>query len=261
MSDATEHYETIAGCKTQFLRGGKGPTILFLHGGGGAGMWLPFFQKLAENYDVIVPEHPGFGRTDTPTWLDNVGDIANFYFEFIKKLGLKDVHLVGNSLGGWIATDMAVRNSTPLKSLTLLSPAGIYVQGKPPGDLFLWTPEQLMRNLFHNQEIPDQLLKLPVNEDERRRQMKNALTLAKVGWQPRLYDPNLRKWMHRIDVPTLIIGGDDDKIMPTPYGAEFQKLIPNSKLEIIKACGHVPQIEKPEETAALIVKHISGASR
>jgi pimeloyl-ACP methyl ester carboxylesterase len=261
MSDATEHYETIAGCKTHFLRGGKGPTLLFLHGGGGAGIWFPIFKTLSERYDVIMPEHPGFGRTDTPDWLDNVGDIANFYFEFIKKLGLKDVHLVGNSLGGWIGCDIAVRNSNPLRSLTLLAPAGIYVPGVALGDLFLWTPEQLMRNLFHNQAIPDQLLKQPVDAEERQRQMKNALTLAKVGWQPRLYDPNLRKWMHRIDVPTLIVWGDDDKVIPPAYGPEFQKLIPGSKLEIIKDCGHVPQIEKPEETAALIVKHISGASR
>ena len=119
MSEATEHYETIEGCKTQYLRGGKGPTVLFLHGGGGAGIWFPFFNSLSEKYDVVMPEHPGFGRSDTPPWLDNVGDLSNFYFEFIKKLGLKDIHLVGNSLGGWIAADMVVRNSTPFRSLTL----------------------------------------------------------------------------------------------------------------------------------------------
>ena len=111
MSDATEHFETVAGCKTHFLRGGKGPTLLFLHGGGGAGVWLPFFKTLAKRYDVIVPEHPGFGRSDTPDWLDNVGDFANFYLEFIQKLGLKDVNLVGTSLGGWIAADLAVRDT------------------------------------------------------------------------------------------------------------------------------------------------------
>jgi pimeloyl-ACP methyl ester carboxylesterase len=261
MSDATEHYETIAGCKTQFLRGGKGPTVLFLHGGGGAGMWLPFFKSLSENYDVILPEHPGFGRSDTPEWLDNVGDEANFYFEFIKKLGLKDIHLIGNSLGGWIAADMAVRNSTPFRSLTLITAAGIHVPNVPKGDIFLWPPEQLMRNLFHNQTIPEMLLKQPVDEEERKRQMKNSLTLAKLTWQPRLYDPNLRKWLHRIDVPTLIVWGDDDKLIPPAYGPAWRDLIPGSKLEVLKDCGHVPQIEKADETIALIFKHISGASR
>ncbi|HVG51306.1 MAG TPA: alpha/beta hydrolase [Xanthobacteraceae bacterium] len=258
MADATEHYETIAGCKTQYMRGGKGPTLLFLHGGGGAGIWFPFFQMLSEKYDVVMPEHPGFGRTDTPEWLDNVGDIANFYFEFIKKLGLKDIHLVGNSLGGWISSDIAVRNSTPFKSLTLITSAGIHVPGVAPGDLFLWNPEQLLRNLFHDQAFPEMVLKMPVDEEERKRQAKNSLTLAKVGWQPRLYDPNLQKWLHRIDIPTLIIWGDHDKIMPPPYGPAFQKLIPNSKLEVMKNCGHVPQLERPEETVGLIVKHISG---
>ena len=261
MSDATEHFETIAGCKTQFLRGGKGPTLLFLHGGGGAGVWLPCFNALSERYDVIVPEHPGFGRTESPEWLDNVGDLANFYLEFVQKLELKDVNLVGNSLGGWIAADLAVRNSNSLRSLTLITPAGIHVPGVQKGDLFLWTPEQLLRNLFFNQAIPDMVLKLPVDEDERKRQMKNALTLAKVGWQPRLYDPNLRKWLHRINRPTLIIWGDNDKLIPPAYGPAFRDLIPGSKLEVIKDCGHVPHIEKADETVALIVKHISGAQR
>jgi pimeloyl-ACP methyl ester carboxylesterase len=261
MSDATEHYETIAGCKTHFLRGGSGPTVLFLHGGGGAGIWLPFFKKLSDSYDVIVPEHPGFGRTDTPEWLDNIGDVANFYFEFIEKLNLKNIHLVGNSLGGWIASEIAVRNSSPLASLTLLAPAGIHVAGKPPGDLFLWTPEQLVRNLFHNQAMAEKIMQMPVDAEERQRQMKNALGLAKLAWQPRLYDPNLRKWLHRIALPTLIVWGDDDKLIPPAYGAEFQKLIPGSKLEIIKDCGHALQSEKPDEAAALISRHISGASR
>jgi pimeloyl-ACP methyl ester carboxylesterase len=261
MSDATEHFETVAGCKTHFLRAGKGPTLLFLHGGGGAGVWLPFFKSLAERYDVIVPEHPGFGRTETPEWLDNVGDMANFYLEFIRKLGLKDIHLVGNSLGGWIASDLAVRNTSSLRSLTLITPAGIYVPGVQMGDLFLWTPEQLIRNLFFDQGMADFVLKLPVDDDERKRQMKNALTLAKVGWQPRLYDPNLRKWLHRIDRPTLVIWGDNDKLIPPAYGPAFRDLIPGAKLEVIKNCGHVPQIEKADETVALIVKHVAGAQR
>ena len=141
MSDAKESTATVAGCKIDVMRGGKGDPLLFLHGAGGVGIWLPFFEKLSEHFDVIVPEHPGFGRSDTPEWLDHVSDLANFYLEFIDKLGLKGIHLVGNSLGGWIAADLAVRNTTPLRTLTLLAPAGIHVPGVPPGDIFLWTPE------------------------------------------------------------------------------------------------------------------------
>jgi pimeloyl-ACP methyl ester carboxylesterase len=260
MSGATEHYVTIAGCKTQYLRGGKGPTVLFLHGGGGAGIWFPFFNSLSEKYDVVMPEHPGFGRSDTPLWLDNVGDLSNFYFEFIKKLGLKDIHLIGNSLGGWLAADMAVRNATPFRSLTLITAAGIHVPGVPTNDIFLWSPEQLLRNLFHNQAIPEALLKAPVDEDERKRQAKNSLSLAKLAWQPRLHDPHLQKWIHRIDIPTLVLWGDDDKLIPPAYGPAWRDLIPGAKLEVIKDCGHVPHLEKAEESLAVIARHIAGAT-
>jgi len=259
MSEPKESYETIAGCKVQMLRGGKGAPLLFLHGGGGAGVWLPFFKSLAEKFDVIVPEHPGFGRSDMPDWLDNVGDFANFYLEFMDKLGLTGVNLVGTSLGGWIAADLAVRDSGPLRTLTLVAPAGIHVQGVPKGDIFLWTPEQTVRNLFADPAMVEMALKRTPDEEERRRQMKNALTMAKVGWQPRLYDPHLRKWLHRIDVPTLIVWGDSDKVIPPAYGPAYRDLIPGSRLEILKGCGHLPHIEKGAETVALVTKFIEEA--
>ena len=186
MSEPKETYETVAGCKVHVLRGGKGAPLLFLHGGRGAGIWLPFFKSLAEKYEVIVPEHPGFGRSDTPDWLDNVGDLANFYLSFIKQLGLKEINLVGTSLGGWIGADLAVRNSGALRTLTLVAPAGIHVNGVPKGDLFLWNPEQTVRNLFADEKLQEFALKQVPDEEERKRQMKNALTLAKVSWQPRL---------------------------------------------------------------------------
>jgi pimeloyl-ACP methyl ester carboxylesterase len=261
MSDAKESYETIAGCKVQMLRGGKGPTVLFLHGGGGAGVWFPFFQQLSDRYDVWMPEHPGFGRSDTPEWLDSVGDYANFYLDFIKQFSLRDVHLIGHSLGGWISADLATRNTSSLRSLTLMAPAGIHVPGVPKPDLFLWSPEQLVRNLVADPALADAILKMVPDEAERMRQMKNSLMLAKVGWQPRLYDPNLRKWLHRIDCPTLVLWGDKDAVMPPPYGPAYRDLIPGSKLVVIKDCGHLPHIEKTDEVLAAVTKFIDGAKR
>ena len=122
MSDATKSWETIAGCKINVLRGGRGAPLLFLHGARGAGVWLPFFKALSEHYEVIVPEHPGFGRSDTPEWLDNVGDLANFYLEFIAEARLAGASIwSATSLGGWIAADLAVRNNDPLRTLTLVA--------------------------------------------------------------------------------------------------------------------------------------------
>ena len=109
MAGVKETTLRVAGCGVSVKRAGQGAPLLFLHGGGGAPRWLPFMTSLAERFDVIVPEHPGFGKSETPEWLDTIGDLAFFYLDFIKQLGLERVHLVGSSMGGWIAAELAVR--------------------------------------------------------------------------------------------------------------------------------------------------------
>ena len=128
MADHTDEMISIRGCRIRVMRGGSGTPLLFLHGGGGAGIWLPSMAALAKKFDVLVPEHPGFGDSDTPPWLDNVADLANFYLDFLEQLDLRGVHLIGSSLGGWIAAELAVRNTSRLASLTLVGSAGIYVE-------------------------------------------------------------------------------------------------------------------------------------
>lgn len=258
MSEVTDSYETIAGCKTHIARSGKGPTILLLHGGGGPGYLTAFAQKLSARYDVVVPEHPGFGLSDTPDWLDNVGDYANFYLDFLSYLGLTQVNLVGHSIGGWIAADLATRNTSALRSLTLMCPAGLHVPSVIQPDLFLWTREQRIRNLVKSTAVAEAMLKMVPSDEENLRQAKNALTLAKVAWQPRFYDPNLRKWLHRIDKPTMVLWGDSDAVIPPAHGPAFRDLIPGSVLEIIADCGHAMQVEKADETIAALSRFIDG---
>ena len=107
-----ESFVTVAGCKTRLMRGGSGEPLLFLHGARGASAWLPFWETLSKRFDVIVPEHPGFGGSDMPDWLDNTGDLAYFYLDLIEALELTQVNLAGVSLGGWIAAEIAVRDDS-----------------------------------------------------------------------------------------------------------------------------------------------------
>jgi len=118
-----------------------------------------------------------------------------------------------------------------------------------------------VRNLFYDQAFAENMLKLTPDADERKRQAQNALTLAKLSWQPRLYDPNLRKWLHRIDRPTLIVWGDSDKLIPPAYGPAYRDLIPGARLEVIRNCGHLPHVEKTGELVATVVKFIEEAKR
>jgi pimeloyl-ACP methyl ester carboxylesterase len=201
LASGTNEIVRVAGCSVNVMRGGKGPPLLFLHGAGGVPLWQPFMASLSEHYDVIVPDHPGFGRSETPDWLDQLSDLAYFYLDFIDALGLDQVHLVGHSLGGWIAAEIAVRSTRRLRTLTLVCAAGVH---------------------------------------------------ADLAWHPRFHDPQLRKWLHRIDVPTLIVWGDGDKIFPKPYGEAYHHLIKGSRLEVLPACGHLPQVEKADAFVDLI---------
>lgn len=258
----TQTMETIAGCKVSVRRAGEGPPLLFLHGARGASAWLPFMDKLAQQYTVIVPEHPGFGDSDTPSWLLNVGDLAYFYLDYLDAQGLQGVHLVGTSLGGWIAAELAVRSCQHLSTLTLVDPAGIHVKGLPQkGDLFLWSPEQKVRNLFHDQAKADAALAAPVDEAEMERQLKNSLTTALLAWQPRFYNPQLTQWLHRISVPTLVLWGAEDKLFPAEYGSEFVKRIPNARLETFEGCGHLPHVECADRFVSTVSEFIKEASR
>ena len=250
---ARESFETVDGCKIRIMRAGKGAPLLYLHGARGISAWLPFMEQLSAHFDVIVPEHPGFGASDTPEWLDNVGDLAYFYLDALAALKLERVTLVGSSLGGWIAAELAVRSTARLARLVLSAAAGIHEKGLRKGDFFLWSREELVRNLFHDQKLAEEALKHEASEAELMTEAKNRLTTAKLGWQPRLYNPHLAKWLHRIDVPTLLIWGDDDKVIPTGYGPAFQKLIPGARLEVIKNCGHMPQIERTDDWVGKIV--------
>src|SRR5215468_11345894 len=119
----------LKGCNVALMRGGAGQPLLVLHGASGAGAWLPFMRSLADQFDVIVPEHPGFGQSDTPDWLDTIHDLAYFYLDVFDQLKIKGAHLVGNSLGGWLAAEIAVRNTAHLASVTLCNAAGLRVPG------------------------------------------------------------------------------------------------------------------------------------
>ncbi len=256
-----ELMETITGCKVRVMRKGKGEPLLFLHGAGASSDWLPFLDRLAEKFDVFAPEHPGFGRSETAEWLDSVGDLAFYYLDFLKHFDLEGVHLVGNSLGGWTSLELAIRDQSRLKSLTLVSPAGINLPDVPKADVFLWSPEQTVRGLFHSEELVKAVLSRPMGDDELDRVMKSAVTAARLAWQPPLYNPHLQKWLHRIDLPTQIIWGENDQLIPAAYGPAFQKLIKNASLTTIPNCGHVPQVECEPVFVKLVTDFIEGIAK
>ncbi|TMH92705.1 MAG: alpha/beta hydrolase [Betaproteobacteria bacterium] len=250
----SERFIEVDGCRLNLRRGGSGEPLLYLHGASGAPAVLPFMEKLAQRFDVLVPEHPGFGASDEPGWLENMHDLAYFYLDVLESLELRGLHLVGSSLGGWLALEMAVRDASRLKSLLLVGPAGISVPGVKPGDVFLWSPEELTRNLFFDPALAEKMLAQPMTPELLDVSLKNRHTVARLGWEPRMHDPFLRKWLHRVNVPVKIVWGEADKILPVAYAGEFKKLMPAAEVEIIPRCGHLPQAERPEEFCDIVMR-------
>jgi pimeloyl-ACP methyl ester carboxylesterase len=244
----------VDGCRTHLRRGGSGQPLLYLHGASGAPAIMPFMEQLAARFDVLVPEHPGYGLSDEPEWLENIHDVAYFYLDFLRHLGLYDVHIVGSSMGGWMALEMAIRDTSRIKSLVLVGPAGISAPGVQPADIFLMPPEEVIRSLFHDQKLAEQRLAEPVTPESLDIALKNRHTTARLAWEPRLHDPFLPKWLHRIDVPVKIIWGAEDRILPVAFTKEFSRLMPKAEIHIIAGCGHLPQVEKPDAFCEIVCR-------
>lgn len=258
MTSCSESKVEVRGCGVHLRRGGSGEPLLFLHGAGGMPGWMPFLDTLSDSFDVLAPDHPTFGLSDDAEWLDDMNDMALFYMDFIEAQGLDNVHLVGQSLGGWIALEIAVRSTQRIKSLTLVGSAGIRMKGLPAADIFMMDQEELTRSLLVNEKIIDTMLSQELTTDQEDIQIRNKVSTARLGWQPRLFNPSLRKWMHRINVPTHVIWGNQDKIIPPDYAEEFKRLIAGASVTMIDQCGHLPQVEQAGKFTEAVTGFITG---
>src|SRR5271165_1474395 len=196
MSNRVDSVIRIKDANFALHRAGAGEPIVYLHGIDGAQPALALMEMLARHHDVLLPEHPGFGASDMPQWFENIHDLAYYYLEFLDTLGLGRVHLVGHSLGGWIALETAVRDPARFESLTLISSAGIHVKGVPKGDLFMRAPEVVFRSMFASEAVAEAILKQRRPDDAIA--MKNRYAIARAAWHPPLFNPHLAKWLDRI---------------------------------------------------------------
>ncbi|MGI9612538.1 MAG: alpha/beta fold hydrolase [Acidimicrobiales bacterium] len=239
---------------------GDGDTpVLFLHGAGGVPAWTPFFSSLAAGRRLFVPDHPGFGLSPDADHLRDMSDYAMFYLDLLDALDVADVHVVGHSLGGWLAAEMAIRNENRVRSWSLIAPAGIRLRGKPMADIFIWSQEEGIRNLFQDQRLADQLLAQEPTPEQLDVMLRNRYTFAKLAWQPRGFNPALAKWLHRVTRPTTIVWGRNDQLLDYAYADLWRDHIPHATVELLDECGHLPIVEQAEATASHIAAHIDAA--
>ena len=249
MGYATE-FMTVAGARVRVLRGGPkgdggGAPVVFLHGAGGHTGWMAFLEELSVDFEVFAPEHPGFGESDDPPWLDEVGDLAFFYLDFLQTLGLDRVHLVGTSLGGWIAAELAVRSTARLATLTLVGAVGITAAGTPIDDIFRMPVAENLRRFYAAPGRAERRL-ADMSKIDMAAAAKNRATVVRLAYRPRFHNPSLAKWLHRIDVPTLLLWGDKDGLVPPRFGEAYRALIPAARLVVLPEAGHAPFDEQKD---------------
>ena len=211
----SEQKTTINGRAFSYRRsGGSRAPLLYLHGTDSLSHWPEFLDDLAKSYDVIAPDHPGFGGTETQDQLDDVSDLAYYYLDFIEALDLKGVHLAGHSLGGWIALEMAVRSQERLADVTLIASAGINVKGHHKADIFMIDPDEQARLAYADAAMGEKAAEQANVEKYQDAAITDRIAAARFGWNPRFFNPRLDRWLHRIKVPSLILWGEQDRIFP-----------------------------------------------
>jgi pimeloyl-ACP methyl ester carboxylesterase len=245
----------VRGTAVDMLGAGAGEDLLFLHGAGGAGRWLPFQERLAGRFRVRFPSHPGHGGSAAADWIEHISDLAFHYLDLLDVLRLDRVHLVGASLGGWIAAEIAVMASHRLASLTLIDPVGIKVDGWIYPFLFGMDLPEIVQTVFHNPMAALALAPPDQSVETLALQYRQGTAIARVSWNPYLYDPLLRRRLARITTPTLLCWGAHDRLAPLEScGQAWAKEIPGARLRVFGDSGHVPHLEEPGAVATAIVE-------
>jgi pimeloyl-ACP methyl ester carboxylesterase len=226
---------------------GDGRPFLVLHGGAGPQSVAAFAQGLAEkgHNRVLAPIHPGFAGTPRPDELNSVAELAALYVGLLERLGLEDVTVIGNSVGGWIAAEMALLGSPLVSRIVLLDAVGIEVKGHPVADVSGLSVPEIQALSFHD-PAPFRVDPATIPDAQRAIVASNAATLAVYAGSPEMADPTLLGRLSGIAVPTLVLWGESDQIVQPAYGQAYAAAIDGARFEVLPATGHMPQMETPE---------------
>jgi len=242
---------------------GSARPILFLHPGIGIEPAAPVLAELAKGGRVIAPSHPGFGGSQLPKGMSSVDDLSYFYLDLLDQLDLRDVLVVGVGLGGWIAAEIAVKNSARLSRLVMANAVGIKVGDRETRDIVdVWSlmPDEYDALAYFDPKVGKRDYKnLP--EAVSLAAARNREAHARVAWSPYMHNPKLKNRLHRIRIPTLFLWGTADRILSDAYGRGYCAMIAGAKFEPIERAGHYPHIEQPVEFARRVFAFAGTAAK
>jgi pimeloyl-ACP methyl ester carboxylesterase len=245
----------LSGLEFEYLERGDGPPLLYLHAGEGLDPDEALLEKLSRHFRVVALAHPGFGLSEVTNQFRTVDDLSYFYLDYLDASGLKDLTVVGSSIGAWIALELATKDSTRIRSMVLDNPVGLRFGTRTERDfidIFQSQPAD-WSTLFLAGGVADDRNWEAEPEDVALRAARNREAFSRFGWSPYLHNPRLPGRLHRATAPTLVLWGDQDKVASRAYAEAYAKALPNGRLEVIKGAGHYGFHDQPAAVAEAVL--------
>lgn len=239
----------INGVKTVVHTAGKGEPLVVFHGAGTVD-GFDFAEPWADKYRVFVPYHPGFGESDDDPSITDIHDYVMHYLDLFDALKIDTMSLVGLSMGGYLAAKFASEHGHRVKKLVLIAPYGLSVPEHPTADIIAIPAEQIVPMLVSSFETFKKKLPEKPDADFIAARFREATSFARLFWEHPT-DPKFPRYLHRVQMPTLIVWGEEDKLIPVEQAQAWRKLIPNSEVMIVKGAGHIVQHDKPQTVDAI----------
>lgn len=259
----SERAVDVRGCRVRVAQAGQGQPLVYLHGAGDLGDWSEALSLLARDFTVYRPDHPGFNESDDNPSVDSVLDMAFAYLDLLDSLDLHRVSLVGVSLGGWIAAQVAVLAPERVSKLVLAGAAGLRPDAAVP-DIFTLNPVQLAELLHHTEEMRSAAMagaeKISADPDRFQRYLRDRIATAHLAWNPYFHDPKLAGRLHRISAPVLVIWGEQDRMLPVAQARRWADALSDARVAVIEQAGHLPHLERPAQFAALVRTFLADGS-
>jgi pimeloyl-ACP methyl ester carboxylesterase len=250
----------VDGTRIEMIERGSGPPLLFLHPENGIEPAIAAIDELAKGAHVFAPTHPGFGRSELPTGMRSVDDLSYFYLDLLDQFDLRDVTVVGVSLGAWIAAEIAVKSSARMSRLVMANAVGVKVgdrETRDIADIFAITDKEYLDLTYCDPSVGKRDYKaLPDGEVLAAARAREAT--ARFAWNPYFHNPRLKSRLHRIRIPTVFLWGSHDRMLSEAYGRAFCAMIPNARFELIERAGHFPHQEQPQLFAERVLAFAGG---
>jgi pimeloyl-ACP methyl ester carboxylesterase len=259
VADSAAGSLVVNGTRIEMLERGSGRPLLYLHAENGREAATAAIDELARGARVIAPTHPGFGRSELPTGMRTVDDLSYFYLDLLDQLDLRDVTVVGVSLGAWIAAEIAVKSTVRLSRLVMANAVGVKVADRETRDIvdvFALTEKEYIDLVYCDPNVGRRDYKALPNE-EVVAAARNREATARIAWNPYFHNPKLKNRLHRIRIPTVFLWGTHDRMLSEAYGRAYCAMIPGARFELIERAGHFPDHEQPKAFAARVAAFVA----